>query len=127
MLETLGRFPLTPPYVIDDFHGALGVKRSTMSEILTGSFERGLVFRPVRVFLASTDVLSWPERIGGIFLLPFFAVNANPHCFGYWVWLGLVIVFAAAALYGIGKAVKRMIAGSKASAKLRKRRTPGAE
>ena len=127
MLETLGRFPLAPPYVIDDFHGALGVKRNSVSAILNGSFERGLVFRPVRVFLSSLDVFSWTERLGGIFVLPFFALNANPRCFGYWVWLVLVIVFAVAALYGVGKAMKTMIAGFKASATSRKSRVPRAE
>ena len=95
MLETLKRFPLKPPYVIDDFHGAAGVKRNTVSAILADSFEQGLIRRPIRVFLSSFDVFTWQERIGGLFLLPFFAVKANPHCSDYWIWLAGTIAFSA--------------------------------
>ena len=108
ILETLKRFHLEPPYTINDFHGAAGVKRNTVSTILMNCFKRGEVFRPITVFLSSFDVFTWKERIGGILLLPVFAVQANPHCFSCWIWLVFTFSLLIAALYCVGRAVKRI-------------------
>lgn len=106
MLKTLKQFHIKHPYILDDFHGAAGVKRNTISSILIDSFKKGLLRRPLVVFVSSFDVFSWKEKLFGYFLLPVFAIKNNPLCLLYWLWLVFVIASFITVLYIICKLIK---------------------
>lgn len=98
-LLELNKIKVSPPYHYREEHGTLGIKRGAVTDILQDAFRRRLWWRPVVYWLNSFDVLAPSEIIGGIFVLPVFALRISPTCWAYWLWLGITVLTPFVAVY----------------------------